>query len=506
MNCPSSEKWHALTMDLLGEKDVADLFQHARACDTCRAQLSRARQDHTALLRALEVFDRDHDVLREQLMAAARSIEPSRPNRAPRLLRLGRRIGDYVVNLSTANRRWAAVLAPAACLLIAVAVFFWPGGARVAFAQVIERMRQARSMACDVTTIVNTGTPAEKTTHAKLAMLASGGELAWLYTHADPAATELKLKDRVVYTQGGRREFIILGNELTPQDMLRRDAWFHRLLTATDEADRTLGSESIDGRKAVGFEIAGWRLGLGSRPSADTPASSRIELWVDAETRWPIRLQIAAEGPFESSGTQIVWEHIQWDVPVDAQAFVAPPETLADKVTNLDVPAVTEESLVSGLRAYVAQSEQLEGLLAQIEAQAAGGPERLQALKEYRTKLFADSAFPLRLDSSWLNFAAAGRQAGLMAISRAQALQGGDAVAVERVGEETQRSAKEIVQAMAAVSLFYQKLLVERCEPEYFGAAVKAGDAKAVLMRWKLDDGHTRVIYGDLRIETIAGK
>ena len=506
MTCPNSEKWTQLSLGLLSEIESASLCEHVQGCNGCRVLLGRARRDHATLLRAFEVFDRDHDVLREQLMTAARHVEPARPNRAPPLIRLGRRIGDSVVNLSTTNRRWAAVLAPAACLLIAVGVFFWPGTARVALAQVIERMKQARSMVCDVTTIVSTGTPAEKTIHAKLAMSASGGELAWLYTYADPPATELKLPDRIVYTQGEQREIITLGNELTPADMLRRDEWFHRLLTATTDADRALGSETIDGRKVVGFEIAGWKLGLGSRPTADTPASSQVQLWVDAETQLPVRFQIKAEGPSAESSTQIAWDHIQWDVPVDAQAFVAPPETPADKVTNLAVPAVTEESLISGLRAYLAQSEQIAGLLAQIETQAASDPERLQFLKELRTKLFADSAYPLRLDSDWLIFAAVGRQAGLAGFSLGQALAGGDAAAAERVGEETQRTSKEIVEAMAAVSLFYQKLLVEQRAPEYFGATVSANDADAVLLRWKLDNQQTRVVYGDLRIETVAAK
>ena len=33
---------------------------------------------------------------------------------------------------------------------------------------------------------------------------------------------------------------------------------------------------------------------------------------------------------------------------------------------------------------------------------------------------------------------------------------------------------------------------------------VKPGDSDAVLMRWKLDDKQMRVVYGDLRTETVA--
>ncbi len=71
-------------------------------------------------------------------------------------------------------------------------------------------------------------------------------------------------------------------------------------------------------------------------------------------------------------------------------------------------------------------------------------------------------------------------------------------IAAKWAGEENARSA-------GAVALFYRKLLLEDREPEYFGSTVKPGDGSAVLMRWKLDDEYIRVIYGDLRVETVRG-
>jgi hypothetical protein len=44
---------------------------------------------------------------------------------------------------------------------------------------------------------------------------------------------------------------------------------------------------------------------------------------------------------------------------------------------------------------------------------------------------------------------------------------------------------------------------LEDREPEYFGATVQPGESDAVLVRWKHDDQHMRVVYGDLRIETV---
>ena len=56
------------------------------------------------------------------------------------------------------------------------------------------------------------------------------------------------------------------------------------------------------------------------------------------------------------------------------------------------------------------------------------------------------------------------------------------------------------------VAGFFMKLANEQREPEYFGATVKPGDSEAILLKWKLDDGRYRVIYGDLRAETVDSK
>ncbi|MHC4165868.1 MAG: hypothetical protein ACYSWQ_02795 [Planctomycetota bacterium] len=47
-------------------------------------------------------------------------------------------------------------------------------------------------------------------------------------------------------------------------------------------------------------------------------------------------------------------------------------------------------------------------------------------------------------------------------------------------------------------------LEAEGKEPVYSGATVTAADSDKVLVRWKLDDGRYRVIFGDLRIEDIS--
>jgi hypothetical protein len=56
---------------------------------------------------------------------------------------------------------------------------------------------------------------------------------------------------------------------------------------------------------------------------------------------------------------------------------------------------------------------------------------------------------------------------------------------------------------ISPVALFYQKLANEGREPQYYGATVQPNDSSAVLLRWKVDDQRWRVIYADLRAETV---
>ncbi|MFQ5422909.1 MAG: hypothetical protein ACE5F9_02900, partial [Phycisphaerae bacterium] len=51
---------------------------------------------------------------------------------------------------------------------------------------------------------------------------------------------------------------------------------------------------------------------------------------------------------------------------------------------------------------------------------------------------------------------------------------------------------------------FFAFLELAGREPEYFGKTVQPGDADAVLVRWRQENGDTRVVYGDLRLETKA--
>jgi hypothetical protein len=51
---------------------------------------------------------------------------------------------------------------------------------------------------------------------------------------------------------------------------------------------------------------------------------------------------------------------------------------------------------------------------------------------------------------------------------------------------------------------FFGTLAAEGKDPVYYGRKVTAADADKVLLRWKLDSGQYRVLFGDLRIQDVS--
>ena len=527
MNCPKIEQWQLLSMDLLNEAESAELLTHAQGCDACRMAYGSARRDHARLLRSFEVFDRRHDRLREELMASVRHELPRRP-RVPRLVWAWHGIGGVLMNLNTANRRVAAVLVPAACILIAVGIFLIPGRSAVAFAAVLERMRQARTMVCDYTTVSTMVFEAEnrteeRTYHGKLSTYSDGTTRAWRMDQTDPPSTQWTFPDHSVNIDAdGKRTVIRYAERPNPYERCETPEWWlNRLLKLTEAPDRELGPETLDGRKVVGFEIAGWKLGYGVRPTpgvdTTTAPTAVVRLWVDASTRLPVRMHVedvvAMRMPgIVSTRVSMTWDHIEWDVPLDSQAFQAPPPVAGAPVEEWEVNA-TEQGLLDGLRAYAAAAERVKALLGgrlleiadliQQKAADDAQAERARGIKEAICDFL--HGYPKQLHQhAIVKLAAVAPNISLAKVLAARA--SGSVEAIAQAEEEQKRFPEELaglMQKLPGVIVFYRQLLLEEREPEYFGATVKPGDSDAVLMRWKLDDHHWRVIYGDLRAETV---
>jgi hypothetical protein len=414
---------------------------------------------------------------------------------------------------------------PAACIVFAI-VALLGASPTVAFTTVLEKIREARTMVCDVVmdyrieadplpedvvweTEEGSGSPTEIATRGTLSMYSDGETRAWLNESHDPPRRELMLSDRMFVTEDGKLTVIKLTSDPDdpgyiepPEDVLRR------LLALTEEPDDELGGKVIDEREAVGFEIAAARLGLGH--GGEESGESVVRIWVDVQTQLPVRVEydvVQRGGPVRIT-MKGAWEHVRWNVPLDPSEFEPPEITEEAELQDLGLPPATEDALIDGLRAFAELSTEMAEALAVMEMAVQDNPEKRPVLEKMRQWLDADAAYPKHLDPQTLMLALSVRH-GVMrsrAVSEHKLQYGPDSTFTDEQEAQLLKEQERLAGTIGAAGLFYRKLLVEGRKPEYFGATVEPGDATAVLIRWQLDDGHVRVIYGDLHAETLPAQ
>ncbi|MBU0618452.1 MAG: hypothetical protein KKI02_12110, partial [Planctomycetes bacterium] len=182
-------------------------------------------------------------------------------------------------------------------------------------------------------------------------------------------------------------------------------------------------------------------------------------LWVDVNGGLPVRMEVELGVAFLRMHVLAVYDQFEWDVPLEAELFV-PEIPEGAREIDLTVPPMTEQTLLDGLALY---------------AELAG-------------------YYPPSLDP--------------VSVTAGLAMAWGASGQLE-IDPEDPASVFEmrLVQDCMVVTVactFVQKLAADGHEPEYFGGdIVTPEDADEVLLHWRLDDGQIRVIYGDLRVETL---
>ncbi len=460
MRCPGTDKWDLLAAGALDGELVERLLAHARQCPACRERYQVARQTHTSLVRMYEAFDRDHDELREQLMAALPAGVPARGS-ARRFRLGGRRLGDLAMRISQSRpRRVAALLVPAACIVALVSVFV-VSGQQSAFAAALERIQAARTIVCHVTMPQGAGfgglpVQAEGTLYVSseygtcFTMRANGMLLAQSY--APPGGP-------VTVVQPTTRTYMEIDvSQLDPEDVSPQTpgAFLEKLAELKEDAATELQTREIEGRQAIGYRIPGEKLGFGS--ARDDKFAAHAELWVDVDTNLPVRFSVSVPMPEQERPVVVQYEQFQWDVPLEASLFEP---KIGDDYTLLDMKLSrpTEQALVNTLD--------------KIRTITGGQYPSDFSPVSVMTQVFT---MPRSPEGHKL---------------------------LDNMGQQ------EMIQFAAEISagtMYYMKLIRQGREPEYFGDAVTAADADKVLVRWRLDDGRIRVIYGDLHRATLPAE
>jgi hypothetical protein len=482
MKCPSADQWDLLAMGLLEEEPAERIVAHARGCPGCRERFHTARREHTERVRMYEAFDRDHDELREQLVAALPDELPE-PSREGWIRSSRRRLGGFAMSLNkTAGRRAAALLVPAACIVVAVAVLLAPKDS--AFAAAVKHMRQASTIVSRYQLFMNDadepmmrGTLYLSNEHGMRFDLDMGssynpvpagvtfegggvsGSAAGMTIYHEPDGPVVMVQPPLNLVLRMR------GLDQLDRDPRRTspDAFIEKFLEMAGEADRELGVSKIEGRDAEGFEVSAKKLGLeyhgsGFEPGEDgeAPSDMAVRLWVDVQTNLPVRMEVEMDMAIASGRMLAVYDQFEWDVALADDIFVLEIPEGAQEI-DLTIPPRTEETLVDALRLF---------------AEATG-------------------RYPATLDPTSISMqyaVAAGARIASQESDPVSAVLGG-------LGDDALK--------MSMACSFVQSLAADGYEPEYFGDIVSPEDVDDVLIHWRLDNGQMRVIYGDLRAETV---
>ncbi len=176
-----------------------------------------------------------------------------------------------------------------------------------------------------------------------------------------------------------------------------------------------------------------------------------VRPWVDASTHWPVLIEKEFKSDEGKVPVRETMRDFQWNPSLAKEDFEF--EVPEDYGTlDFGKAHVDEEGAIAGLRAY---------------ARLAGG-------RYPSDPAFDTAASELRMDRNSL---------------MKEGLWGAEAV-------------KEFFKTRN-FSAFYAGLVENGVEVEYHGDSVGTLDHDKVQMRWRLDDGRWRVIYGDLRAATV---
>ena len=225
-----------------------------------------------------------------------------------------------------------------------------------------------------------------------------------------------------------------------------------------------LGRSVIDGIEVDGFETTDPAVYGGAM---GTEGDSKLMLWVDVESRLPVRMKMDFKMNEQMQMSGVVYDY-QWNVQVDASEFepVIPEDFTAFPTGGMKMPGMTEEAAIEGLKFFAEMTGQYPKKL-----------NLMNLMQEFSTeKNPTDAALKIKEEMKQIP------------------------------EEEKMKKIMEMMRPVQSLGMFYMTLVQDKKEPAYYGESVSPEDVDAVLMRWKISDGQYRVIFGDLTAENVTAE
>ncbi|WP_148597535.1 hypothetical protein [Aquisphaera giovannonii] len=353
-------------------------------------------------------------------------------------------------------RRYARGGAIAAALLVA-ATFAWQL-ARPApvFARVAGAMSRAQGFRCDMIYVSRGYNDTEKAEFIS--------DVFWIPSGAERMdhVQDGKLDESLIYRRSQDGLSIAHGSKqyrIVPKSSAREYSvgLFGNLGAYRGKTEPILGSREIRGVKAEGFTVP-WSTVVGD----DTHSNANIQVWIDPTTALPVRVDLVGLAPPPHSDLVIRLENFRWG-PQDPALFdTTPPAGYAKMPTvNTKADEITQY-VKDGLSIFAKYNQGRYPAVTYVY-----GDDQGEALRS------------------------------LMKMPR-------DAMGWAKNDDPAWRKTKEGEFAYGSYCLSWINV-IQRDLPEgvYNGKSVTPKDVGKVLVRWQLDDGDYRVIFGDLSSATI---
>lgn len=202
-----------------------------------------------------------------------------------------------------------------------------------------------------------------------------------------------------------------------------------------------IGSRRIDGQTAVGIRVQS------HKAIPELMDEAEFEIWADPDSRWPIRIDVRGSSADGGITKRVRFYDFEWNVPLSEDEYQPVIPSDYDVVSGIELE-IDEEHAVAGLKSFARVAERYPSTLAYEQLTR-------ELWRFMGSRVLSTDVLP-------------------------------------------------VVHQIRAVCGFYGKLVQEDRNVLYLGDRVKPGDSARVLMRWKIDEDHYRVIFGDLRIETVG--
>jgi hypothetical protein len=248
---------------------------------------------------------------------------------------------------------------------------------------------------------------------------------------------------------------------------------------------KDLGKDTINGVEVHGIEVnnpppPGFK-GIWNNPNFVG------RMWVDTATEYPVRIEIEHElGADAAKRTMVeVMDGFEWGTQLDQAIFEPNIPSDYTMIAEVKMNAQDESGAIEGFRCF---SEMTKGKYPNnIETIMQEG---MDISTQSMQKVIQES---LQKDTNFVPGAPLSEAKKQEIYNKAR-----------KMGEAMQLEITSSQMKLQGPLKFYNKLAQEGNDPVYYGKDVNAGDANAVLMRWKVSQEQYRVIFGDLTAENVT--